>query len=161
MKHIKENIFFTMCRDYFKFLEDDFGCEVSYKESVYGTIVTYKNNTTAIDVNFQPREAGIVYIWLMRLIDGKIPSHPIKIRQADRLDIFDLEDLLSIKMPSLKIERPTSKELAKPFSEKIFEKTIKQLSNALREYGHDILKGNFDVFSELENVVKERTSKKA
>ena len=153
----KGSVFKSLCRKYFKYLENEYECTFTSKKDVFGEHVIYRNHTTAIEINFVPRDAGMAYVWIIRLVDGKIVDNPVKIKSNSILTKFDLEDLLSIRAPSLKIERPLEASLMKsPFTVHEYENTIVQLAEALKCYAKDILSGDFKVFTRLEKIVKKR-----
>jgi hypothetical protein len=147
----------NICQKHFRFLEEEFNCLFFFKQDSYGEYIDYLNSTTGISINFVPMDAGMVYVLISRLVGNKIPEYPIFVQKSQmELNTFDLEDLLAIRAPLFKIERPSFEQLEKPFKPRVFEKTIVQLSNALRIYAQDVLKGDFSIFSELDKIVKNR-----
>ena len=88
---------------------------------------------------------------LIRLVDGKLPDYPIFIDEDTVLNYFDLQDLLSVRIPCVK---ENNLEIGITNSE--IENYIQQIAQNLRTKAEDILKGDFLIFSELERIVKER-----
>lgn len=159
MKAHKKNIFLELCREIFRFLEEDFGCKVvSVKEDVYGDYITYQNLTTAIRIALEPREGGVT-ARLYRLISGKIPDYPVSIKSETTLHVFYLDDLIALRAPSTKVEQP----LYDLFpgggpNVRLLKQILAQYARVLREYGSEILKGDFRVFVELDKIVKKRAA---
>lgn len=148
-----KDIFKPICLKSFEFLEEEFGCKpVSVKREFYGTFIVYKNTTTAIRVSIEPYDGGI-FVFLIRLVRGEIPEYPSSIEATTSLFWFDLEDLIALRAPSLKLDRPPLDDLFKPSN---LEKILAQYAQALRKYAIDILRGDFSVFNELSKIVKER-----
>jgi len=88
---------------------------------------------------------------LIRLVDGKLPDYPIFIDEDTVLNYFDLQDLLSVRIPCVK---ENNLEIGITNSE--IENYIQQIAQNLRTKAEDILKGYFLIFSDLERIVKER-----
>ena len=149
----KDVVFERICREKFRFLEDQFGCKVSCESDRYGTYVTYQNLTTAIRIALEPREGGVFSCRLIRLIDGTIPPVPIFIKPDTPLHGFYVEYLLDLRASSCKRYRPTIEELYKPTT---YKKILTQYAYAVKRYAIDILCGDFRIFDELEKVVKKR-----
>jgi hypothetical protein len=135
----------------FSFLIDDFGFrEKSLELDNSGIRLVFCNSTTGVRISYEPREGGI-FVMLIRLVDGKQPDYPIFIDEDTVLNYFDLQDLLSVRIPCFK---ENNFEIGKTNSE--LENYIKQIAKNLRTQAEDILKGDFLIFSELEIIVKER-----
>lgn len=152
-KRETEEYFFNTCQKEFQYLIDKFNCRVISKSLTnYSSTIIYKNNTTAIEISYEPREEYI-FVLLMRLVDGVVPGYPIFIYQETKLHVFYLDDLLGIRNPSLIISR---KLAGVPFTNSDIGKMLKRYALALRKYGSDILNGDFIIFSDLEKIVKRR-----
>lgn len=150
---IKKNIFEHICDCEFKFLKEEFKfIKVETNIETYGTFLTYKNNTTAIKLSFEPMEAG-VYVYIMRLINNDIPDSPIDINSNTELYGFYLEDIIHFKDKNFILKRPPLKEIIK---NKVLKQIVAQYAKALKLYASDILNGNFKIFFQLEKIVKKR-----
>lgn len=150
-KNIAE-IFEAFCQESFMFLEDEYSFKIlTVEHDTSSTFITYQNSTTAIRISFEPREGG-VFILLSRLINGNIPAYPILIDQETSLNSFYLDDLLNLKAPTLKMEY----QIEDLFDSLKLENIIMQMAKALKKYAVEILKGNFQLFVELESLVKKR-----
>ena len=141
----------SLFRKAFSFLIDDFSFrEESLELDNWGIRLVFCNSTTGVRISYEPREGGI-FVMLIRLVDGKLPDYPIFIDEDTVLNYFDLQDLLSIRIPCFK---ENNFEIGKTNSE--IENYIQQIAKNLRTKAEDILKGDFLIFSELERIVKER-----
>ncbi len=149
--------FVLVCKKNFHFLEKEF----LFKHYVTifgdgGVTVTYKSDKAAIVVSLNERHGGIL-VDLIRLKDNQIPDLPIEIDKDTKLNEFDFEDLLTIRNRDGKIEKPDLDDLVfNAGREKIIGKTLKQYAMALHAYAKDILRGDFEVFNKLEEIVKKR-----
>src|SRR5688572_21632692 len=74
MKALDE-VFKEQCRRAFRFLEDEYDCEIaeSYQDS-HAVSITYTNMTTGVEISLEPRENHI-WVYLIRLVNGKIPAY--------------------------------------------------------------------------------------
>ncbi len=141
----------SLLRKEFSFLIDDFSFrEESLELDNWGIRLVYCNSTTGVRISYEPREGGI-FVMLIRLVDGQLPDYPIIIDEDTVLNYFDLQDLLSVRIPCFK---ENNLEIEKTNSE--LENYIKQIAKDLRTQAEDVLKGDFLIFSELEGIVKER-----
>lgn len=155
MNKVTKNTFIKLCKEIFKFLEEDFDFEIkSIEQDIYGSYITYKNTTTAIRISFEPREGGM-FILLSRLIEDKTPPYPVSIISLTDIYSFYLDDLLSIRAPSQKIVQEIEKLL---FYDEL-ENVMRQYAEVLKKYAGDILKGDFQVFGQLAEIVKKRSQK--
>ncbi len=149
--------FLKKVKSLFGFLERDYFFK--FHESIINTLaitVIYKNNTTAVSITLDQRVGGIL-VDLIRLIDNKITELPTEIMKETELNEFDFEDLLSIRNSKIRIEKPTLDDLVfLPGWEKVISRILHQYARNLKEYSEDVLKGNFDIFKELDEIVKRR-----
>jgi len=147
-----KDLFEKLCKKIFKFLEDEFNFKlVNSEQESCGIYITYQNPTTAIRISLEPRGGG-VFILMHRLINGKIPKYPIFIEAETLLNSYYLDDLISLKAPSFKIEQ----QVEKISNHNEIERILVQYANALKHYAKDILKGDFQVFDLLGRIVKKR-----
>ena len=80
-------------------------------------------------------------------------ENPIVIRPESDLTVFNLEDLVAIRAPELQL---ISQSPGKPLTSHDIEKILTDRALALREYGRDVLQGDFRVFRKLDRIVKSR-----
>ena len=138
--------FEKQCHQIFQFLVDDFGFKIVSVErgpANVGVHITYQGRS-AVQVSFEPAEDA-VFVYLIRLLDGKIPDYPLKYPT----NAFYLDELIDLKSPSLKIAR---KNVGKPLSSQELEAILKQYANALRRIGADVLRGDSGAFVQLEQA---------
>ena len=150
MKDIYQK-FEKICPMIFNFLEKDFRLNhIETEKNNYGIYVVYKSATSFLRISLELREGGI-FIYLGRLEDGEIPPYPIFIHQSTILHAFYLDDLINLK------ESQSKKQQNEEVTLSNIEKILTEKANDVRKYASDILQGNFEIFHELENVVKART----
>ena len=139
-----QSIFTQKCLMRFEYLSTN-GFELAgITRDSYGSEVTYKNRTTGVKVSFEVRENEI-FVYLIRLIDGEIP---------DYLDApsrwFYLDNLVKLRSPTTNVPR---KEGGDWFTPDDVDRFLSVYAELLKEYGEDVLRGDFSVFSELERQV--------
>lgn len=153
-KKNEKDKFEMLCRKIFNFLEKDFGCRLdSVVRDSYGAYLAYRNSTTGVKISFTPGD-GDVLIYLIKLIDGVMPVYPVTITLKDSVYYFELDEVISIKNPTLQILNPSTDEMIKKIS--TLKEILLQQAEYLKKYAADILKGNFSIFPELEKIVKKR-----
>jgi len=148
---IQHQEFKKKCREFFRFLEQEYSCKVATKGDSYGVFITYLNKTTGVRVSLEPREGG-VFVLLSELISGKIPPYPIFIESQTRLHSFYLDDIVSLKSPAEVCEQKIQNTNGN--SESVNK--LYCYSTMLKKYASDILLGDFSIFTQLESVVKKR-----
>lgn len=148
--------FERLCHKIFRFLVDDFGFKIVSAERGpinVGIHITYQGRI-AVRVSFEPGE-NAVFICLIRLLDGKIPEYPLRYPRNS----FYVDELIDLKSPSLRVEQ---KDIGEPPSSEDLEAILKRYASALRQLGEEALRGDADVFLQLERArkrEKERRSK--
>lgn len=153
-KKNEKDKFEVLCKKIFKFLEKKFGCKLnSVERNSYGTYLSYKNATTGVEISFTPGD-GDILIYLIKLVDGIIPSYPVTITLKDSIYYFELNDIIFIKESALQIQYPSTDELMNNYG--VLKGFLTQQAEYLKKYALDILKGDFSLFPELEKIVKKR-----
>lgn len=150
------NSFERTCVEEFGFLVTDYGLKMAQVEkAAYGCYVTYNNEVVAVEVSYDIKDGGL-FVMLCRMVNGKIPPQEVFIRSETLINRFDLEDVVSLKEPSIDLEqdfadphKPTAKEL---------RTNLKIYAEALKTYAKDILGGDFSSFADLEKIVKRRAN---
>lgn len=151
-----KNKFEQLTRKHFKFLEQEFGFEATYyKSTPFSEEVAFKNETTGVQLIFEPRDKCFLVL-LSRLETGQFPNYPIFIGNERKINFFYLNDLLSLRSPELELH---PKLIGNNRSDGELSKVITEHAMALRQYGQDILAGDFSVFDELERIVRARAQK--
>lgn len=118
-----------------------YGCELtSIEEDRYVVEITYKNQTTGIKVSFEFRENQI-FVYLIRLINEEIPAY---LDAPSRW--FYLDNLVELRSPSTTLPR---KEFGDWLTPDDINDILTAYASALKEYGEDVLRGDFSVFAEL------------
>jgi len=134
----------------FHFLEEEYDFKIVDKTKRPYVSITYRNPTTAVRVGYEPRDRG-VFVLLICLVDGEIPPYPIHIQPGDKINMFYLDDLMTLRASDSEAsDFEASAVSSNPKS------SIARAASALRTYATDILTGDFDVFVELDQIVKRR-----
>ncbi len=147
------DIFFDLVIEKFRFLIDEFRFKKGARKKEAGVYqIAYQNETTAVEISFEWRDQYI-YVRLYRLINGTKQEDPIVIQHYSELNNFDLEDLLSLRKPSLKISPSI---FGRALSKQDIETILEKYAIAIHKHAIDILQGDFSIFAELEKIVKSR-----
>ena len=127
---------------HFQYLVDDFGFEVA-DWGVYPVLetVTFKNATTAVIVSWEKLE-DYLEVLLSWLKSGARPNYDDTTHNAV------LETLLRVRAPHVTVRY---RGLC---AEDQQDEVLAQQAWALREYGSDILRGDFSEFSKLKPKAK-------
>lgn len=143
--------FKKLCKELFKFLVKEYFCNLTIHEDYLGIFITYQNKTTAVRVSYENRE-GSVFVLFSKLIDGKVPQYPIFIKPETRIHSFYLDDIVSNQPP---VKSNKQKPHNDHESDELFHK-LHCYSEMTKKYTKNILLGDFNIFPELELVVKKR-----
>jgi hypothetical protein len=135
----------------FGYLRTDFGCEIVDRsdKTWWETSVTYQNTTTAVKVACS-EEFDRVETDLIRLVDGTRPPYPVFVLATPKLHQFGLGNLLMIRDPELWNEMKEQKGL----SDRAITTQLETAAKALREFGADVLRGDFGSFDMMEARVR-------
>ena len=135
----------------FGYLRTEFACEIVDRsdENWWETSVTYQNTTTAVKVAFS-EEADRVEVDLIRLVDGARPPTVVFVSETPKLHEFGLGNLLMIRAPELWNEMRKQNGL----TDDAVAIQLTAAAKALREFGADVLRGDFVSFDEMEARVR-------
>lgn len=135
----------------FGYLRGEFDCEVVDRsdENWWETSVTYQNTTTAVKVACS-EEFDRVETAMIRLVDGARPPYPIFVMATPKLHQFGLGNLLMIRAPELWNEMKEQTGL----SDHAIATQLASAARTLREFGADVLRGDFASFDEMEARVR-------
>lgn len=147
-------MFEKLCYDVFQFLIDEFGFKVVATEwDPFGTEIEYRNQTTSINIRFEPREYR-VFVFLSQLVNNRCPEY------ADAMNGFYLDDLIELRSPSSRVKQKFQEAFtpASCFESRAagLERILWQYATALRQHAIDILTGDFRVFTTLAQIVAKR-----
>ena len=136
---------------HFGYLRTEFGCEIVdwSDENWWETSVTYQNSTTAIKIA-RSEEFDRLETDMIRLVDGARPPTVVFVSETPKLHKFGLGNLLMIRAPELWSELKEQKGQ----SDKAIATQLQSQAKALREFGSDILRGDFSSFDEMEARVR-------
>jgi hypothetical protein len=136
---------------HFGYLRTEFACEIVERsnENWWETSLIYQNATTAVKVACS-EEFDRLVTDIIRLVDGARPPTVVFVSEAPKLHKFGLGNLLMIRAPELWGEMKEQKGQ----SDKAITTQLQSQAKALREFGSDILRGDFSSFDEMEARVR-------
>jgi hypothetical protein len=110
---------------------------------------------TAVEASLEPMDGGM-FVLVSRLVNGEIPEYPIFVTRKMTLHSYYLDDLVSLRQP----DAAKGQASVDPASGVEIAKCVAQSASRLREFGSNILRGDFSVFSQLEEMAKARIPKR-
>ena len=136
---------------HFGYLRTEFSCEVVDRSDKdwWETSVTYQNTTTAVKVTCS-EEFDRLVTDIIRLVKGARPPTVVFVSETPKLHKFGLGNLLMIRAPELWSEMKEEKGQ----SDEAIAVQLQSQATALREFGSDILRGDFSSFDEMEARVR-------
>jgi hypothetical protein len=138
------NTFTRKCIDKFSYL-DAYGFKLEdIKETEYRDQITYKSETTGIKISLEIRDNQI-FVYLIRLINGSIPAY---LDAPSRW--FYLDNIVKFRSPSATLPRKGFGDL---LTADDIDYILSEYALALKEYGEDVLRGNFSIFTELARLI--------
>lgn len=149
--------FETLVREIFEFLNTEFIADLTDLERTSaGEYLTYRNETTAVQISLEPHDGGIV-VRIVRLRDGKLPEYPIFFEQDSVLDWYDLRDVVLLRDAWLKLRGALAEPSLEP-PESEMREILEPMAQALHEHCSDVLAGDFRILEKLEPIVKRRAA---
>jgi hypothetical protein len=132
----------------FSFLVQTYGCRVVDNHvGKSGLRMVFQNDHTGIVITFGPREPW--YVSLCRLVEGRRPVRRSgEFGPGSRLDCFGLLDLASLRRPEWS---PQQSPYILPS-----DGLVEEYATTLSSVGSDVLRGDFSVFLQLNQIVHDR-----
>ncbi len=153
--------FDIIAKEQFHFLESEFNFRLSKSENEeWGYQLLYLNDSTGVKITYEYREAYI-FIMLYKLKDGCLVENPRNIEENTSLNGFALDDVIILRNPE-DIIKPTYEydEDSEFFQEDDgLSRYTAAFAEYLKKHGADMLDGDFNLFPELDKVVKSRAMK--
>ena len=155
--------FIGICEEKLRAVLDEYGLARTRVDDPggYYTII-FQNETTALRVYFEWREVYLS-VQICRLVNGQFQeeSHAFNHEWTS----FPVEDLLTVRAPDYDQGPLLISRSYEDFTgeDAIMEEVGRQLeiyAAALREYGGDILRGDFSIFPQLDKLAKQRAKKR-
>lgn len=144
-------LFANTTKTSFEFLETMFECKrLKPKKIGWRISVSYINSTTQIDINYGDRD-DLIYVAMYKLTNGKL------IDKGSQYNGYQLWALLSLKAPKKcdELERQVA-ILRKNLTDDGIIKHLEYSAEMLKEYGKDILRGDFAMFPAFHKICMER-----
>jgi hypothetical protein len=141
--------FLALCKSEMESVALQFNIRLAWRRGDRDVIrVAFQNETTGIVFHLEVRDVH-VFLEVSRLVAGEIPAFPRPVRSDSVISCFDFDYVLLIRCPDSILPACNEELIA------IDEQVRRQVAN-LRQYGSDLLKGDFSVFTELDKLVKNR-----
>lgn len=159
MLNTKET-FFESCTRHFSFLTKNFGFSQKTEAFSLQGIVQFSSETLVIKCFLEWAEPGEQYFCVSLYPQVEYPyGNSFTKQPADNFKSFGyrLSLLLRFREPGLNCY---STEAGQRLTVEDVDRTIANFAEGLKEYGQDILQGDFSVFPELERLMKEEFQKK-
>lgn len=144
------NDFEKFCRKYFQYLED---CYQFQFRSFDWYHVEYRSSTTLIDINYD-HPLSDVLVKVCRLIGGEVAEKSTNIQSNAQFNCHDLIDIADLRAPSWKTQLGGIPDL--PMGQLSVELQVEIYSKLLRKHAHDLLEGDFSIFSKLDRIISQR-----
>lgn len=146
----------TLVEPHFGFLRTEHQCVVAERsdEHWWCTRIVYQNATTAVEIVYSV-EFECVEVQLVRLVDGQRPPYPVFVSEEPLLHHFSLDHLVKLRAAELvqAIEPHVSLDAAE------VEVQLSSWADALKQFGADVLQGDFHVFEVLEADLREHVGR--
>jgi len=139
----REEVWKAQVADHFGFLETTYGFHFASvdRASWWQTTVRYDAPTLAVRID-KSVEFERVKVWLIRLVDGRLPEYPIFINPDTPINYVILDRVLQNRAPH-EAERLAN---MRGLHDEQVERSLVFLSDMLRTYCDDVLRGDFAIF---------------
>jgi len=137
---------------HFSFLEATYGFHFASVDgaSWWQTTVRYDSPTLAVRID-KSVEFERVEVWLIRLVDGRVPEYPIFINPDTPINYVILDRVLQNRAPQ------DAENLAnlRGLNDEQVERSLGFLAQAIRAYCDDVLRGDFAIFDVVAEKIHE------
>ena len=139
----------------FAFLFNEFGFDkesLSQTEGEDEISIQFKSKTVGVRIILDLRDQ-YPFVFISELTENKeFPEKLGEITPNTEIHEFDLDDIVWIQSREEPYSHSSGLDLTKG---------IKEQAKKLKKYGKDVLSGDFDVFNDLDEIVKERAHEAA
>ncbi|WP_149272941.1 hypothetical protein [Pareuzebyella sediminis] len=153
--------FDIIAQNEFKFLESEYNFTLSKcKKEDWGYELIYLNNTTGVKIAYEYR-AAYIFIMLYQLVNGELHENPRNIEDGTIMYGYGLDDLIILCNPE-SLVKPAYEygEQSDYYNEENGMRLyVNAFANNLKIFAKDILNGDFEIFADLDKIVKERAKK--
>lgn len=134
----------------FNFLQEEYDFKVVSSDiDKEFCIIKMQNITTGIALHYERRESNI-FVYLYRLIDGKMVEDSIPVSSSTPLNSIELQYIVQLKEGKNYVNK-----LQKQYSKSLND-LIQDAAADLNKYAVDVLMGDFAIFSEVDSIAKKR-----
>jgi hypothetical protein len=144
----------AIIKEKFNFLVREYNLQLVYDRfSDWGYKSIYKGDKTAVSVIFEFREA-YVNVLLHRLVNGEIENDSYPFKKDTPLNNIGLDFIVKYKAP-MRLTKPLYDASSDYYGkDSAFELMVNSLADNLKSIAGDVLRGNFEVFGEIDSFVK-------
>lgn len=149
--------FDIIAKEQFSFLQSEFRFHLlKCKKERWGYELFYANDTTGVKITYEYQTAYI-FIMIYRLIGGEFCENPANIEENTVLYGYGLDDIIGVQHPEALIKPAYEYGEKSSYYDK-YGLTLYTLAfaNNLKKFGEKVLQGDFAVFSDVDEIVKER-----
>lgn len=138
---------------HFGYLRTTYGFRITSVDasSAWVTRLVYQSDVAAVAVD-RSFEFGRVEVSVIRLVDGKLPEYPVFILPETVINQTLLDNILIIRNS----DRFNQLCELKGLEDDEIEKTLAFLARALEEHSTDFLSGDFSIFVEVDQLIRDR-----
>jgi hypothetical protein len=140
------------------FLKTSFGCKlVKRRKHNWGYELCYVNSTTGVKIMYEYREAYIFFS-LGRLINGKLVESIIAMDDKGVFYNSSLDDIIALRNPGAMMKPGWFYDDSSKCGDKEngFTLFVKAFAANLEKYAADVLNGDFEIFKDTSEIVKQR-----
>lgn len=142
-------------KEHFLFLESEYDCNLeSMRAEDWGCEVIYRNRTTGIKLLYEVY-CAFVFVFIYKLVNGEMVDNPRPLGLDSPITCFDFNDALPIEK-RMKPAYEYGSQSNYYDEEEGLSNYSKDFALRLREYGKDVLNGDFSVLPEMEKIIKQR-----
>jgi hypothetical protein len=149
-------------RDKFDFLVREFDFKIQKVENLSGgSEFIYLNKMCGVQITYEFREAYL-FVTIFKLQQGRLIDNPRPFLLQSKATGVSLDDVIAIKHPGSRM-KPVYEygKNSEFYDEKLgLNRYIAHFAKNLREYGSELLRGDFRIFENIESIMRERSKMK-
>lgn len=128
---------------YFGYLETEYGFHIAEvnASSAWETYLRYESSALAVKVS-RSVEFDSAELWLIRLVDGRVPKYPVFINPDTPINYVMLDRIVRERAPQESEQFHSLRGL----SDEQIVRTLMFLATSLRAHADDVLRGDFAIF---------------
>lgn len=154
------DLFERLVFEVFDFLSTDYNFKaLKTEKDGYGCRVTLNNDTTGIQINYEP---GSLRIWvlLQRLVNHQLPEYQLTPVPGYPSDYFYLEDIIVAKDSRMGRSDLLAEAgrigMNTPITEEYLREKLHALADCVKQYAREVLVGDFSIFEGAQKILDVR-----